>query len=77
MGLYDVNETMKVLGHQCPTDLLCGDGVAGKDFKNMLDAYRKNGIYSLYEVSVDAFMLGCIYGKRAERSKKKRQSITA
>lgn len=71
MFLYDVNETMNVLGHQHPTILLCGDGVAGKDFKNMLDAYRKNEIDSFYEFGVDAFMLGYIYGKRAERSKRK------
>lgn len=73
MFLYDANETMKMIGHQCPASLLCGDGVATKDFKNILDAHKKKGTYSFFEVGIDVFMLDYIYGKRAERSKQKRK----
>ena len=75
MFLYEMNETMKMLGYQCPTELLWGDGIAAKDFNNVLDAHSRKGTSSLLEVGINIFMLGYIYGKRAERSKKKRQSL--
>lgn len=77
MFLYRVNETMRMLGHQCPMGLVSFDGIAAKDFENLIDAHRKNRTYSLFDFGIDAFMLGYIYGKRAERSKqkKKRQSL--
>ena len=72
MFLYGMNETMEMLGYQCPISLLCGEGVAAKDFKNILDAHRKHGTYSLIDIGIDAFLLGYIYGKRAERAQRKK-----
>ena len=73
MRLYEANETMKMLGYQYPANLLCGDGVAVKDYRNLLDAHRRNGTNSLFEFGIDAFMLGYIYGMRSERSNQKRK----
>ena len=77
MFLYDANETMKMIGYQCPVSLLCGGGVAARDFKNILDAHEKKDTYSFLKVGIDVFMLGYIYGKRAERSKQKRKRQSA
>ena len=77
MNLYETNETMKMLGYQYPMRLLCGEGVAGEDFHNLLAAHRERGKSSVFEIGMDAVMLGFIYGIRSERSKKKRQSVKA
>lgn len=71
MFLYEINKTMEMLGHQYVFSLISKDGVAHEDFHNILDAYEKKGNHSLYEVGVDAFMLGYIYGKRAERARRR------
>lgn len=72
MFLYDANETMKMLGKQYPCKLLCEGGIAAEDFENMLDAYRKEETYTRFEIAMNAFMLGYIYGKRAERERRKK-----
>lgn len=71
MFLYNANETMKMLGKQYPLGLLGKGGIAAEDFGNVLDAHEKKGMYSLFDLGMDAFMLGFIYGKRAERQKRK------
>lgn len=74
MFLYNANETMKMLGKQYPLGLLCKGGIAAEDFGNVLDAHMRNGTYSMFEIGIDIFMLGYIYGKRAERKKKKNEN---
>lgn len=71
--LYDANSTMRMLGYQYPIELLGKGGIAYKDFNNVLDAHRKNKTCSFFEVWLDVFMLGYIYGKRAERSRRKQK----
>ena len=72
MFLYKINKTMEMIGHQYMLPLIGKDGVAHEDFHNMLDAYRKHGSFTTYDVCTDAFMLGYIYGNRAERARRKR-----
>lgn len=72
MFLYKANETMEMLGHQRPLGILCGGGVAEKDFKNVLQAHKEKGTYSFFEFGIDAFMLGYIHGIRKERRERKK-----
>lgn len=70
MFLYSANSTMKMIGEQ-RSSLLCKGGIALDDFKNVINAHRANKTNNYFEIGADAFFLGYIYGKRAERSKKK------
>jgi len=72
MFLYDANKTMKMLGNSCPLAIVGKGQVTEDDFKNLISAHRDAKAYPNYfEVSIDAFMLGFIYGKRAERARRK------
>ena len=71
MFLYRMNKTMEMLGYQPSLQLVCGNGIAAEDFRNVLDAYEKSRVYSPVEIGIDSFTLGYIYGKRAERNKKR------
>lgn len=71
MFLYKMNKTMELLGNQKVLSLISNDGVAAEDFKNLIDAHRKNKTNSIFDIGLDAFMLGYIYGKRVERNRKK------
>lgn len=71
MFLYNANETMKLLGHQHACGLLTGDGIAKDDFNNVIEAHRKQPRCTMFDIGIDMFMLGYIYGKRAVRSKTK------
>ena len=71
--LYRENKTMEMIGHQCFLHLLSKDyGIAKEDFGNLLDAYDNQVEYDLVEVTANGFMLGYIYGKRAERARRKK-----
>ena len=73
MFLYDANKTMKMLGNTRPLEIIGKGQVAEDDFKNLMSAYRDVKAYPNYfEVAIDAFMLGYIYGKRAERTRRKK-----
>lgn len=77
MFLYKANETMRMLGYQYPVSLLAKGGIADKDYKNLVDAHVQKGTKSFQEFGYDAFMLGYIYGIRAERRKRKRKGQSA
>lgn len=64
MTIYDANETMKLIGFQNMKTIM---ELALDDFKNMAKA--RDGKFD-YDVAFDAFLLGIIYGKRMERSKR-------
>lgn len=68
---YDKNETTKLLGFQSPLNLVGVDGIARNDFKNVIDVHKMNCTNNYFDVALDGFMLGYIYGKRAERAKRK------
>lgn len=67
--VYDMNETMKLIGQQNGVELIAQGGIAAEDFHNVVTVHIQNGS-NIYDVSIDAFVLGYIYGKRAERKKK-------
>ena len=71
MFLYNENETMKLIGHQCTYGLIIGDGIAKNDFENVIEAHKKQPKCTLFDIGIDMFMLGYIYGKRAERKGRK------
>ena len=73
MFLYDANKTMRMLGNARPLEIVGKGQVAEDDFKNLISAFRDVKCYpNYYEVGIDAFMLGYIYGKRAERARRKK-----
>ena len=71
MFIYNTNSTMQMLGKQYVIPLIGEGGIAADDFRNVLDAHRSNKTNDYFNIGVDFFMLGYIYGKRAERSRKK------
>ena len=66
---YDSNDIMRLIGHQGTKPLFDG-GL--KDLKFIANAY---GYKTSPEIMFDSFLLGCIYGKRAERLKRKKTFI--
>lgn len=65
--LYRMNDTMKLLEHQCIIDF------AGFDkLEDIFAARKAKGTNNQYDIAIDAFSLGYIMGKRAERAKRKR-----
>lgn len=72
MSLYEMNDTMKLLGRQSYLEILKENSVERNAYNDMMNAARKSGSTYYADVALDAFVLGYIYGKRAERAKKKR-----
>ena len=68
--LYNANATMKMLGGNTYSPIFIG-GVAADAFNDVLNAHKAEGHTHYIDIAMDAFMLGYIYGKRAERAKKK------
>lgn len=65
-SIYDRNRTMKLIGKQYPTKILGPDSF--KDIDQILNARP----YSCtIDTALDIFMLGYMYGKRAERLRRK------
>lgn len=63
MSKYEMNETMRLLGHQC-----WADGEAREQIDDVLSAYKKD--FDLISFAVDIFNLGTINGIRKERGRK-------
>ena len=68
--MYNENETMFMLGQNCSFGLVGKGGIAEKDFTDVLEVHRRYGT-EYCSVALDFFMLGYIYGKREERSRKR------
>jgi hypothetical protein len=65
--IYDTNITMCLLGYQYTTEML------GKEqFKAMDDIAKTRPNSFTKESAIDLYLLGYIYGKRAERASRKR-----
>ena len=64
--VYDQNETMRLLGYQYP-----GDVMDKKVVSAMQDIAKARPYEATKTIAIDYFMLGYIYGKRAERSRRK------
>lgn len=73
--IYDTNETMHIIGKQHPL-LFIGPGTAaGKDFRAALDTYKQQEEIDLFNMALDFFMLGVIYGKKADRATRNRKEM--
>lgn len=70
---YETNETMKMIGRQYPLSFVGVDGIARVDFDNLINTHRMNRTKSYFDVALDGFLLGYIYGKREERAKRKKR----
>lgn len=69
--LYDANKTMKLLGQQFYYQIIKDER---KDaFNDMMNAHRSEGHIHYFDLAMDAFMLGYIYGKRADRARRKQR----
>lgn len=63
---YVGNDTMKVLGAQ-----IVGDYIT-EDFRNVVRAHGNNE--EVFDIGLDFFALGIIYGKKLERAKRRRKA---
>ena len=85
-SVYERNETMRLIGHQSPYRAT-GNGeihVILDQIADIYQAYREKmkekgeKSYSMFEPSLDIFLLGTIYGIRTERRKRQnRKQATA
>lgn len=71
MNLYEMNETMKLLGRQSYLEILKKDSAERNAYNDMMNAIRECGRTYYGDVALDAFALGYIYGKRAERARRR------
>ena len=67
--LYETNATMKMLGRNSYSPIF-RDGIAVDAFNDVLNAHKNEGHMHYFDIAIDAFMLGYMYGKRAGRAKK-------
>lgn len=65
-NVYDKNATMKLLGYQYFNKILSNDS-----YHAMQDLIKARPGESNKDMAYDCFTLGYIYGKRAERRKKR------
>lgn len=70
MYLHSQNETMRIIRHNGVGIILENENI-GKDLNNILKAHREKDTTYLSTVAMDAFLLGYMYGKRAELARKK------
>ena len=68
MGLYKINDTMKLLGKQRYSSSVGQEGY--KQLLDIITAHRTYNRLNLMEMLIEAFTLGHIHGIRAERAKR-------
>lgn len=68
MGIYELNEIMKMLGKQYPMQIF-----TEKSWGEMREVVKARRFSDPMDMAWDVFMLGYIYGKRSERSKHKKK----
>lgn len=64
-NVYNTNDTMRMLGKQCSYEI-----ISEEQFKKLNDIATARPSSFTKEAAIDIFMLGYIYGKKAERSRK-------
>lgn len=76
-SIYDANETMRILGQQCSCQYIGGGAVGYNDFNAVIEAHKAaaKADNDLFSIGLDFFMLGFIYGKRAERAAKQHKEL--
>lgn len=74
-NVYAANTTMALIGRQSPLRLISAGGPAAEDFQNLFEAYsttyKEHMLTHMVDMVQDAFLLGYIHGKRAERTKRR------
>lgn len=66
---YRKNDTMRLLGQQCAASIIGDNDVVRHEIKEISEARP----YTFtVDAAIDIFMLGYIYGKRAERARRKK-----
>lgn len=68
MELYEINDTMKLLGEQVPAELLSDEDI--KALQEIDQAYTSSYGVLITEALHNAFILGRLTEKRAQRAKK-------
>lgn len=68
--IYRKNKTMFMLGKNCAANAFWGNEEVKKQINEIAEARPHHFIL---EAAADIFMLGYIYGKRAERARKKQR----
>ena len=71
MKLYKMSETMKLLGNQCYLEILKDGSPELEAYNDMMNARGEDSNTHYVDVTLDAFVLGYIYGKRAERARRR------
>ena len=71
-SIYEKNKTMKMIGESTIYNLIFSDGEPHDDFWNVLKAHAEDKTNDIFHICTDIFALGYIYGKRAERAKRKK-----
>lgn len=66
---YSANKTMILLGNQCHAEI-----ITKKIRKEMGEITAARKYTTTFETAIDMFMLGYIYGKRAERARRKKNA---
>lgn len=73
MNNNDANKTMQLIGKQYICRYIEAGAPAAADFKAVLEANRLNP--SLFDIGVDFFTLGIMYGKKAERAARNNKEL--
>lgn len=74
-SIYKANETMRIIGNQSICEYIDEGRPAHDDFRAVLEAHRQAESNNLFSVGMDFFMLGVMYGKKAERANKQHKAI--
>lgn len=74
--IYDYNDTMEILGYSKISGIIGGGGVACDNFLDVCRAHLAAKKNNIYDVGIDFFALGYIYGKKAERAERAGHEIT-
>lgn len=78
-NFFEENETMKVIGNSYAWKLIAADGIAYNDLKNLLQAHGITGkaLRDNSTLIIHLFILGYVYGIKAERSNRNHTQMTA
>jgi hypothetical protein len=68
--VYEVNDTMQLLGHQRPAEIITEEAR-----KQMGEITAARKYTTTFVTAMDMFTLGYIYGKRAERARRKKGAV--
>ena len=76
--IYNKNDVMKIIGRHSACPFIGPGKIANDDFMKVVEAHRtaapRNN--SIFFIGIDFFMLGMIYGRKAERAKRNHKPIT-